>query len=105
MVSKFDVVLVNLDPSVGKEYQKIRPCVVVSPTDLNNKLGTVQIAPLMSAKRGWVFRPVVQNKVESEVAIDQIRAINKTRIIRNLGHLSAEDAEKVQVVLEAFYAR
>ncbi|HIF9272070.1 type II toxin-antitoxin system PemK/MazF family toxin [Photobacterium damselae] len=104
MVDKFSVVLVDLDPTIGSEYNKTRPCVVVSPTDLNNVLGTVIIAPMTSVHRGWPFRPLVTGpKTKSELAIDQMRVIDKRRIRKTLGKLNSNDIEKVQSVIEDFF--
>lgn len=100
---RYDVVLVNLDPTVGAECQKTRPCVIVSPDDMNDKLQTVIIAPMTSTRRGWLFRPVVKGKHESELALDQIRAIDKSRIVKNLGSLSPEDQTKVYSILKELF--
>lgn len=104
MVKRYDVVLVNLDPTVGVECQKTRPCVVISPDDMNRALQTIIIAPLTSTLRGWLFRPAVTGpKTTSEVAIDQLRAIDKRRVIKTLGKLEKEDARAVQNVLNDLF--
>lgn len=104
MLKQYDVVLVNLDPTVGSEYQKTRPCVVISPDDMNAALNTIIIAPLTSKRRGWAFRPLVKStKKESEVALDQMRAIDKKRVINTLGSLSKKDRDKIYEVLSQFF--
>lgn len=104
MVKRYDVVLVNLDPTVGSEYQKTRPCVVISPDDMNDALNTIIIAPLTSKRRGWIFRPLVTStKAKSEVALDQMRAIDKQRVIKTLGSLSQDDQKKIYDVLSQFF--
>lgn len=105
MVERFDVVLINLDPTVGAECQKTRPCVVVSPTDMNMKLRTVIIAPMTSTSRGWVFRPLVTGATQqSEVALDQLRAIDKRRIIKPLGKLNSDDQLLVSKIISELFA-
>ncbi|GIU51496.1 mRNA interferase [Shewanella sairae] len=104
MVNQFDVVLIDLNPTVGAEINKTRPCVVISPDDVNKHLKTVIIAPLTSTPRGWSFRPVVQgSKVKSEVAIDQMRAIDKNRIIKKLGQLTQAESKVVSGVVREFF--
>lgn len=101
MVKRYDVVLINLDPTVGVECQKTRPCVVISPNDMNNSLQTVLIAPMTSTRRGWTFRPLITGpKNQSELALDQMRAVDKSRIIKVLGSLSVDDQVSVYAILK-----
>ena len=101
MVKRYDVVLINLDATVGVECQKTRPCVVVSPNDMNQALQTILIAPMTSTRRGWAFRPLITGpKSKSELALDQMRAVDKSRIIKSLGVLSASDQGAVYSVLK-----
>jgi mRNA interferase MazF len=101
MVKIYDVVLINLDPTVGVECQKTRPCVVVSPDDMNNALQTILIAPMTSTRRGWKFRPLITGpKNQSELALDQIRAVDKSRVIKPLGTLSSDDQKSVYAILK-----
>lgn len=101
MVRRYDVVLINLDPTVGAEAKKTRPCVVISPDDMNWALKTVLIAPMTSTRRGWKFRPLVTGpKNQSELALDQIRAVDKSRIIKPLGALSLDDQHSVYAILK-----
>lgn len=101
MVKRYDVVLVNLDPTVGAEAKKTRPCVVISPDDMNRALQTILIAPMTSTRRGWTFRPVVTGpKNQSELALDQMRAVDKSRIIKPLGALNLADQQAVYAILK-----
>lgn len=101
MVKRYDVVLINLDPTVGVKCQKTRPCVVISPDDMNNALQTILIAPMTSTRRGWVFRPLITGpKNQSELALDQIRAVDKSRVIKPLGRLSSYDQRLVYKILK-----
>jgi mRNA interferase MazF len=105
MVNRYDVVLVNLDPTIGTECNKTRPCVVVSPNDMNLALNTVIIAPMTSTLRGWPFRPLIQGpKTKSELALDQIRTVDASRIIKILGHLSPRDELQVYNILNQMFA-
>lgn len=105
IIKKYDVVLVNLDPTVGSEYQKTRPCVVVSPDDMNAALNTVIIAPMTSKRRGWRFRPLVTGPtVESELALDQIRSIDKRRIIKKDGQIKTDEQTAISEILNELFS-
>jgi mRNA interferase MazF len=85
---RFDVYLVPLDPARGHEMQKTRPCAVVSPSQLNQYLRTVLIAPLTSISRKYPFR--VESKFQGrpgEVALDQIRCVDRSRLVKFIGQL------------------
>jgi mRNA interferase MazF len=76
---------VNLDPTLGKEINKKRPCVVVSPNEVNDHLGTCIVAPITSTLREWPTRLEIKlQKQQSSVALDQIRMIDNTRLIRRM---------------------
>jgi mRNA interferase MazF len=86
IVERVGVYLISLDPTLGAEMKKTRPCVIISPDELNRHLRTVIVAPLTSSMRAYPFR--VDTKVagrEGQLAIDQIRAIDKSRIVKRLG--------------------
>ena len=107
LVKRFEVYWVDLDPTKGSEIQKRRPCVVVSPDDLNGKLATVIIAPLTSTIKGWPFRVVVrfQGK-KGEIALDQIRTVDKSRLYHPLaGTLVKEEQDEVLRLLGVMFSR
>ncbi len=88
MIERFGVYLVSLDPTVGAEIQKTRPCVVVSPDELNRNLLTVIVAPLTGVRRRCPFR--VDSDFagqKGQVALDQLRAVDRARLVRRLGKL------------------
>ena len=86
MVERFSIHLVSLDPTVGSEIQKTRPCIVVSPNSMNKGLNTVIIAPMTTKIRNYPFRPKIDFQGKSgQVALDQIRTIDKNRLIKELG--------------------
>lgn len=104
MVNRYDVVLINLDPTVGAEAKKTKPCVVISPDDMNAALRTIIIAPMASTKRGWKFRPLISEPHnESELALDQLMAVDKSRVIKKLGSLSAHDQSAVYKIIRALF--
>ena len=93
---RFEVWLVNLDPTQGSETNKPRPCVVVSPDELNRYLRTVTIAALTSSSRSYPSRVDCQFQGKSgQVALDQIRSVDKTRLMRKLSTLEAATAQAV----------
>jgi len=104
VINKWDVLLVNLDPTVGKEIQKTRPAVVVSPNEINEHWSPITIIPLTSKMRDLGFRTRVtfQGK-NGQVAIDQIKAIDKKRIVKKLGSLDPAYAAKIQGDILLFF--
>ena len=95
-VQRFEVWLVNLDPTQGSEINKTRPCVVVSPDEMNRYLRTATIAALTSTHRDYPSRVdcIFQGK-EGQVALDHIRSVDKTRLVRRLGTLSKATAQAI----------
>lgn len=104
-VSRFDVFLVNLDPTVGSEIRKARPCVVVSPDEMNRHVRTVVVAPMTTAGRPYPSRvPVRFAGKDGQVVMDQLRTVDKARLERRLGALEAREAAAVLDVLREFFA-
>jgi mRNA interferase MazF len=104
-VARFDVFLVNLDPTVGSEIRKSRPCVIVSPDEMNRYVRTVVVAPLTTSSRPYPSRVEVRfaGKV-GQVVIDQLRTVDKARLAARLGVLNADEAASVLEVLKEFFA-
>ncbi|HSI32002.1 MAG: type II toxin-antitoxin system PemK/MazF family toxin [Phycisphaerae bacterium] len=103
---RFDVFLVPLDPARGHEMQKTRPCVVVSPGQLNRYLRTVLVAPLTSVPRNYPFR--VDSRFggrPGQVALDQIRCVDRSRLAKFLGQLDPAVQTKVADTMVAIFAR
>jgi len=94
-VQRFEVWLVNLDPTQGSEINKTRPCVVLSPDEMNRYLRTVTIAALTSARRDYPSQVdcTFQGK-EGQVALDHLRSVDKTRLVRRLGVLATTTAQE-----------
>ena len=85
-LKRFDVYLVNLDPTVGSEIQKTRPCLVVSPDEMNRHIATVMIAPMTTKGRPYPTRVACrfQGK-EGQIVLDQLRTVDKVRLVKRLG--------------------
>lgn len=105
VVKRFDVYLVNLDPTLGSEIQKTRPCVVISPDEMNRHISTIIIAPMTTKGRSYPSR--VQCKFEGkdgQVVLDQIRTIDRTRLITKLGQLNKQTQKAILDVLGEMFA-
>jgi mRNA interferase MazF len=104
VIKRFDVYLINLDPTIGSEIQKTRPCVVISPDEMNRFIKTVIVAPMTS--RGTTYPTRVACKFrgrQGQVVLDQIRTVDKARLIKKLGSLFKQtQAEVLSVLVEMF---
>ena len=102
---RFDVVLVQLDPTRGSEIRKTRPCAVVSPDDLNQSLRTVIVAPMTTGGRDypWCVPVTFAGKV-GHLALDQLRTVDEARLIRHLGQLDDSTAERTLQILAELFA-
>jgi mRNA interferase MazF len=103
-LKQYQIVLVNLDPTVGSEIKKTRPCVIISPNEMNKYLRTIIIAPMTTSSKKYPTRiEVKHDRKIAWIVIDQIRTIDKQRIIRNLGRLSKPEIKELKsVVKETF---
>lgn len=104
--ARFEVWLVNLDPTVGAEIRKTRPAVVVSPDEMNRHLRMAIVAPMTTTTRGWPTRVAVRFQGRTgEVALDQLRAVDRVRLVRRVGAIGDDEADAVVGVLAAMFAR
>ena len=106
MVTKrFEVYLVNLDPTVGSEIKKMRPCLIISPDEMNTHIATVIVAPMTTQGRAYPTRVSCkfQGK-DGQIVLDQIRTVDKTRLAKRLGTISAATQKAVLAVLAAMFA-
>jgi mRNA interferase MazF len=102
---RFDVVLVQLDPTRGSEIRKTRPCAVISPDELNQALRTVIVAPLTTGGHAYPWRvPVSFDGRNGHVALDQLRTVDEGRLIRRLGQLDTSTAERTLQTLADLFA-
>ena len=100
-INQYQIVLVNLDPTIGSEIKKTRPCVVISPNEINHNLRTIIIAPMTSSSRNYPTRiEVFHNNQKGWVVIDQIRTIDKSRVIKAFGHLSVKEIKLCKQVIK-----
>ena len=104
-VDRFDIYLVLLDPTVGSEIQKTRPCLVVSPDEMNHHIGTVIVAPMTTKGRSYPTRvPCRFEGLEGQVALDQLRTADKARLVRRLGRIADDVQEAVLSTLAEMFA-
>lgn len=104
VVKRFDVHLVSLDPTVGSEIQKTRPCLVISPDEMNRFIATVIVAPMTTKGRSYPTRVACkfQGK-EGQIVLDQIRTVDKSRLVRKLGRIAkAAQVEVLATLVEMF---
>ena len=105
VVKRFDIYLVNLDPTVGHEIKKTRPCLIISPDEMNRHIGTVIIAPLTTKGRNYPTRiPITFQRKKGQIVLDQIRTIDKSRLVTKLGRISKETAHNVLEILAEIFA-
>lgn len=102
VIRQYDIYLINLDPIVGHAIEKTRPCVVISPDEMNRNIGTVIIAPMTTKSRKYPTRVGIrfQNK-SGWIVLDQIRTVYKNRLVRKLGGLEEKNKQQVKDVLQA----
>ncbi len=105
VVNRFDVYLVNLDPTIGSEIKKTRPCLVISPDEMNRNIRTVIIAPITSATKEYPTRvSCTFQKKKGQIVLDQLRTIDKARLMKKLGKIKSKDQLEVISVLQRLFA-
>lgn len=103
-IKQYQIVVVNLDPTIGNEMKKTRPCVVISPDEINRFLQTIVIAPVTSASKTYPTRTAIkQGKTKGWVVLDQIRTIDRRRIVKAVGSLNAKEIIKLKGVMKETY--
>jgi len=101
MVDQYSIYLVNLDPTIGHKIQKTRPCVVISPNEMNQNITTVIIAPMTMKSHSYPTRIAVELEGKTGwIVLDQIRTIDKNRMIRKLGEITQEHIQKVKSIIK-----
>jgi len=101
MVNQYDVYLINLDPTIGHEIKKKRPCVIISPNEMNQHISTVIIAPMTSKSHIYPTRVSVTFQGEDGwVVLDQIRTVDKVRLIKKIGSINNRTIQKIKEVIE-----
>ena len=105
VAKRFDVFLIDLDPTVGSKIQKTRPCLVVSPDEMNRHIRTVIIAPMTTKGKAYPTRVRCrfQGK-QGQIVLDQIRTVDKARLVKKAGRIDAQTQAKVLAVLGEMFA-
>ena len=100
-LNQYAIVLVNLDPTIGSEIKKTRPCVIISPNEMNKYLNTIVLAPMTTSLKKYPTRVSVNhNGKKGMIAIDQIRTVDKPRIVRIFENLTNSEIEKCKAVIK-----
>jgi len=105
-ITRFQVYLVNLDPTIGHEIKKTRPCLIISPNEMNNHIGTVIVAPMTTKGRSYPTRVQCsfQGK-KSQAVLDQIRTVDKKRLVKKLGTINSKAQNSVLNILQELFAK
>ena len=104
VVTRFDIYVVSLDPAKGSEIKKTRPCVVISPDEMNHNIRTVIVAPMTSSLRKYPSRVTIEFQgKKGQVVLDQIRTVDKVRLIKKIGKLTRSASMKVTSVLQEMF--
>jgi len=105
VMNRFDVFLVNLDPTIGHEIKKIRPCLIISPDEMNRHIRTIIVAPMTTGGKGYPSRiPCTFQRKKGQIVLDQIRTIDKSRLINKLGIIDSKIQLEVINVLQQLFA-
>ena len=105
VISRFEIYLISLDPVQGHEIRKTRPCVIVSPNEMNHHIGTVIIAPMTTKGRDYPTRiPLTFRRKKGQIVLDQIRTVDKSRLVKRLGKLEKSTATRVLATLQEMFA-
>jgi mRNA interferase MazF len=105
VVKRFEVYLVNLDPTIGSEIQKTRPCLIISPDEMNDHIATVIVAPMTTKGRDYPTRVNCQFEgKDGQIVLDQIQTVDKSWLVKKLGRISATARNEVLAVLMEMFA-
>ena len=105
VVKRFDVHLVSLDPTVGAEIQKTRPCLIISPDEMNAYIQTAIVAPMTTKARNYPTRVSCRfDGKDAHIVLDQLRTVDKARLVKRLGRISPATQKRVLVILAELFA-
>lgn len=105
VATRFEVHVVRLDPTEGHEIRKTRPCVVISPDEMNRHIGTVIVAPMTTAGHAYPTRvPIRFRRKQGQTVLDQIRPVDRGRLVQRLGRIDDATAQRVLGVLGEMFA-
>ena len=101
VIKQYDVVLINLDPTIGHEIKKMRPCVIISPDEMNKYISTIIIAPMTTKSHPYPTRiPIKFGGKSGWIVLDQIRTVDKQRLIKKLGKLDSPTIKKIKAIIK-----
>ena len=101
VINQYDIVLVNLEPTIGHEIRKSRPCVVISPIEMNTHLATIMIAPMTTKSHAYPSRvSLIFAGKNGWIVLDQIRSIDKRRVVKQLGKAEIKTIERVKSIIK-----
>jgi mRNA interferase MazF len=105
VVKRFDVYLVNLDPTIGSEIKKTRPCLIISPDEMNRYINTVIVAPMTTKGKAYPTRVACKfQSKQGQIVLDQIRTVDKRRLAKRIGKIDTQTQAKVLWVLGEMFA-
>jgi mRNA interferase MazF len=105
VVRRFDVFLINLDSTIGSEIKKTRPCLIISPEEINRHIRTVIVAPVTTAGKDYPTRvPCKFQNTKGQIVLDQIRTIDKSRLLKKLGVIDPQTKVEVISILQRLFA-
>ncbi len=105
IIKQYDIYWVNLDPTIGSEMKKKRPCIVVSPDIMNKIVKTVLVVPITKTIINWPFRTTIRSTGKiSSAACDQLRAVSKKRILNKAGSLDVQEQRRLMYILQEMFA-
>jgi len=100
-MKQYELVLINLDPTIGSEIKKTRPCIIISPNEMNDSLSTIIIAPITSNKKKYPTRVKLATKIANGmIVLDQIRTVDKKRVIKSIGQTTLKTNLQIKEVLK-----
>ena len=104
-MNRFDIYLVALDPTLGNEIKKTRPCLIVSPDEMNKHISTVIVAPMTSRGRDYPSRVACHfQRKQGQVVLDQLRTVDKVRLVKRLGRIGTAVQREVLAILAEMFA-
>lgn len=103
-LNQYQIILVNLNPTIGSEVQKTRPCVIISPNEMNKYLRTLVVAPMTSRSKQYPSCVAIEHDNKTGwVVLDQIRTIDKLRVVKHLGNLSESETKEIKSVIHEIF--
>ena len=103
-LNQYEIVLVNLNPTIGSEIKKTRPCIIISPNEMNRPLRTIVIAPMTTSSKNYPSRVEIKHNGKiGWIVLDQIRTVDKQRVIKTLGRMTKPEIKEVKSVLKEIF--